>query len=482
MTNPSGIGASVPRKEDPAFLTGAGCFTDDIRRDGVAHGLVVRSPYPHARIARIDVAAARAAPGVLAVLTAADIAEDVPNPIPSFANTPPFNIATRDGAALPDAEQYPLARERVRYVGEPVVFVVAETLAQARDAAELVTVDYDELPAVVDYDQALAADATPIWPEHGGNLSFDWEGGDGPATDAAFAAAAHVAKVELDNNRVAITFMEPRAALAEIDPDNGRLTLHVGCQGAHGIQAILAQMLEIDAKELRVVAPDTGGGFGARGGVYAEFPLTLVAARRLGRAVKWTAERGEGFLADCQARDHILRGELALDADGRFTALRVAVDWRHGAYLTSRIAWVIVAYLPPTLGGVYGVPLGHFRIRGLFANATPQSAYRGVGRLESNYLMESLVDAAARQTGIDRVELRRRNLVAPEGMPWTAPGGAVYTSGQFADNLDRALELADWAGFPARRQAAEARGLLAGIGLGMFAENDGSTPTEYAEV
>jgi carbon-monoxide dehydrogenase large subunit len=277
-------------------------------------------------------------------------------------------------------------------------------------------------------------------------------------------------------------FLEPRSAVAEFDPGAGRWTMRVGCQSAHGMRAVLAHVLGIEPARLRVIVPDTGGGFGARGGVYAEYPLLLVAARRLGRPVKWTAERTESFLSDYQARDHVLRGALALDERGRFTALRVDVDWRHGAYLTSRSVWVMVHYFPPTLGGPYRIPSAHIAMRGVFSNTTPQAAYRGIGRIEANYLTESLIEAAARATGIDRVELRARNLVGAGDLPWTTPGGAVITSGAFHENLARALELADWRGFPARRRASGAEGRLRGIGVALYVENDGSTPTEFAEV
>jgi carbon-monoxide dehydrogenase large subunit len=482
MAQPQGIGAPVRRKEDHRFLTGQGCFTDDIATPGALHAVVVRSPYAHAHLERIDPAAARAAPGVQLVLTAEDVRNEILKPIPSYSQTPPFEVRGRDGKLAADGSQYPLASGKVRYVGEPVAFVVAETLAQAHDAAALVEVDYAPLPAVVDLGQALDPAAARIWEDLPGNLSFDWEKGDAGAVAAAFETAAHVTRRELVNNRVIISFMEPRAALATADAESGRLTLQVGCQTAHGMQAVLADMLGLEPKELRVVVPDTGGGFGARGLVYPEFPLLLVAARRLGRPVKWTAERGESFLSDAQARDHVMRGELALDADGRFTALRVSIDWRHGAYLASRNVYVMVRFLPPTLGGVYQIPAAHIEMRGVFSNTTPQSAYRGVGRVEATYLIESLVDAAAQETGIDRVELRRRNLVTPDMMPWTAPGGALYTSGEFGHNLESALALADWTGFEVRRAEAEQRGLLRGIGLAMYVENDGGVPQEFAEI
>lgn len=481
MNDDARIGAPRKRKEDPRFLTGASCFTDDVALAGQLHAVVVRSPHAHARIRAVDTAAARSAPGVRLVLAAVDVEGEVARPIPSYSRMPPFDIQGPDGAMAPDADQFPLARETARYAGEPVVFVVADTLGQAHDAAALVRVDYEPRPAAIGFEQALAVDAPRVWDDRPGNVSFEWADDTG-AVEAAFARAAHVTRVEVVNNRIAPVFMEPRSAVAEYDPGTSRWTLRVGCQSAHGMRAVLVHVMGIGPERLRVVVPDTGGGFGARGGVYPEYPLLLVAARRLGRPVKWTAARTEAFLTDHQARDHVLRGELALDGDGRFTAMRARVDWRHGAYLTSRNVWVMVHYLPPTLGGPYRIPCGHAAIRGVFSHTTPLAAFRGIGRIEANYLTESLIEAAARETGIDRIELRRRNLVGPGEFPWTTPGGAVVTSGEFRRNLDRALALADWNGFPARRAASQARGELRGFGVAAYVENDGSTPTEFAEV
>jgi len=482
VNNDTRIGAACKRKEDPRFLTGASRFTDDIVLGGQLHGVVVRSPHAHARIRSVDVAAARSASGVRLVLTGADVDGEIARPIPSFSNTPPFDIRGPDGATAPDAEQFPLARETVRYAGQPVAFVVAESLSQAEDAAEKIVIDYEPLAAAVGIEEALAPGAPLVWNDRPSNVSFHWERGDRNAVEAAFARAVHVARVEVANNRIAPVFMEPRSAVAEYDQTSSRWTLQVGCQSAHGMRAVLVHVMGIEPERLRVVVPDTGGGFGARNGVYPEYPLLLVAARRLGRPVKWTSSRTEAFIADYQARDHVLRGELALDGDGHFTAMRVSADWRHGAYFTSRNVWVMVHYLPPTLGGPYRIPCGHVAIRGVFSHTTPLAAFRGIGRIEANYLTESLIEAAAHETGIEPIELRRRNLVAPDSFPWTTPGGAVVTSGAFRDNLDRALELADWRGFPARHAESAARGMLRGFGLAMYVENDGSTPTEFAEV
>ena len=481
MTSSHGIGASVRREEDPRFLTGAGCFSDDLTLPGQAHAVVVRSPHPHARIRGIDTAAARAMPGVLAVLTGADLAGHV-QPLPSYTRTEPFRVLNTDGSLMPEATQPVLALDKVRYAGEAVAFVVAETRALALDAAQAVTVDYAVLPALMSCAQALAADAGAIWDDCPGNQSCLWQRGDGAATDAAFAAAAHVTRVQVLHNRIAPVFMEPRSALACCEADSDRLVLHAGSQSAHRVRDVLAAMLGLDAQRLRVVTPDTGGGFGARGAVYPEMALVLEAARRLRRAVKWTAERSESFLTDTQARDVVLHGELALDRDGHFTALRVRADWRHGAYLPSRGIWIMVHYLVPTLGGVYAIPTGHVTLRGVFSNTTPIHAYRGVGRVEATSLMERLVDAAAHEMGIDRVQLRRLNMLRGEQLPFTSVGGARFESCVFAPHLERALALADWDGFARRREHSRAQGRLRGIGCSVYVENDGGAPSEYAEV
>lgn len=476
------IGARVQRVEDQRFLTGRGNYGDDIRLPGQAVAAVLRSPYPHARILGINAEAARAAGGVLLVLTGADVAAEGIAPIPSLSAVPPYDLGKLDGGPAADGSQPVLATDRVRYLGEPVAFVVAETLDQARDAIALIEVDYEPLPAVMTYDDAVRPDAATLWDDLASNESFTWEGGDAAAVDRAFASAAHVTKLDLVNNRVVVAFMEPRGAVAEVEAGTGRLVLHAGCQSAHGVKGVLAGMLGLPADGLRVVVPDMGGGFGARAPVYPEFALLLVAARRLGRPVGWTADRGEAFLTDAQARDHLLRGELALDADGNFTALRLVAEWRHGGYLSSRNIYVMIRFLPPSLGGVYRIPCAHTRIEGAFTNTTPLASYRGVGRVETNYLVESLIDAAALELGVDRIDLRRRNMVTAADLPWTAAGGNRITTGNFESHLERALTAADWPGFAARRGADAGRGLLRGFGIGMYVENDGGVPTEFAEI
>ena len=474
------IGRRVARKEDHRLLTGRGRFTDDLVEPGTARAVMVRSPHPHARILGVHASTARAMDGVLCVLTGRDIAGNI-GPIPTLARTPPFARLNRDGSAMPDPGQPALATTKARYAGEPVAMVVAESESQALDAAEAVAVEYEPLPAVTTYEQARAP-AAPVWEDNPRNVTFDREQGDREATDAAVASAAHVVEVTLANNRVTPVFLEPRSAVASHDPESGTWTLTLGCQTAHGMRGHLATMLGIEPERLHVVVPDTGGGFGARGTPYPEFALLLAAAQRTGRTVHWTATRTESFLTDAQSRDHLLHGALAVDAQGRFTAIRVLVEWRHGAYISPRGFTTMTDYLIPTMGGSYRIPAGYIEMRGYPSNTTPQAAYRGIGRVESNYLAESLVDAAAAATGIDRIELRRRNLVSPHDMPWTAPGGFVYHGGDLRANLDRAVDAVDMAGFEARRAESAERGRLRGIAATPWVENDGGAPADYAKV
>jgi carbon-monoxide dehydrogenase large subunit len=478
---PSFVGQPLPRLEDEPFITGRARYTADLDLAGQAHAVVLRSPHAHAEIAGIELAAARRAPGVLGVYNAADLQAAGIGPIPSFTRTPPYRVENADGSELPDASQYPLASDRVRYVGEPVALIVAETLAQARDAAELVEVDFRLLPAVVEADAAVAEDAPRIWPELASNRSLHWRAGDPAAVAKRLELAAHVVDLEVDYPREIVAFMEPRAALASYDPATGRFTLLAGCQSAHAVRGVLAGVFGIDERALRVIVPEVGGGFGARNMVYPEFVLVLFAARALGRPVKWVAERSESFTTDGQARSQRLRGTLGLDADGRFVAIRVAAIWRHGGYLASRSAYVLVHWMAPMICGPYRIAAHDFTLEGVFTNTAPVSAYRGIARAEITYLLERLVDAAARQTGIDRIELRRRNLIAPEEMPWRSPTGAVYPRTDFERNLDLGLQRIDWDGFSKRRSEAAARGRRRGIGVSVYIENGGGAPSASAK-
>ena len=474
------IGRRVARKEDYRFLTGRGRFTDDLAEPGTARALIVRSPHPHARILEVDASAARAIDGVLAVLTGREVGGKI-GPVPTLARIPPFARLNRDGSPMPDPGQPAIATTKTRYPGEPVAMVIAETEAQALHAAEAVVVEYEPLPSVTTYEQARAPES-PVWDDNPRNITFDREQGDREATEAAFAAAAHVVEVTLVNNRITPVFLEPRSAIACYDAANETWTLTLGCQTAHGMRGILAGMLRIEPERLHVVVPDMGGGFGARGTPYPEFALLLAAAQLTGRTIRWTATRAESFLTDAQSRDHRLHGALAIDAQGRFTAIRALIEWRHGAYVSPRGFTTMTDYLIPTIGASYRIPAGYIEMRGYPSNTTPQAAYRGIGRVESNYLTESLVDAAAAVTGIDGIELRRRNIVGLQEMPWTAPGGFVYHDADLRANLDRAVEAVDMAGFAARRTASAEHGRLRGIAATPYVENDGGAPAEYAKV
>ncbi|MGH6901538.1 MAG: xanthine dehydrogenase family protein molybdopterin-binding subunit, partial [Geminicoccaceae bacterium] len=383
---------------------------------------------------------------------------------------------------MADASQPPLATVRVRYVGEPVAVVVAESIAQARDAADLVEAHYRPLPVATTIEATLAEGAPLLWPELPGNRSFHWEVGDPEAVAAQLRSAAHVVELEVEYPREIVAFMEPRAAIGSYDRAEDRYTLHAGCQSAHQLRAMLARVLDVAEATVRVVVPDVGGGFGARNIVYPEFILVLFAARTLGRPVKWVAERSESFVADAQARSQRLRGALALDGDGRFRAIRVGSTWRHGGYLTPRSVFVLVHWMAPMVCGPYRIPMHHFTLEGVFTNTTPIAAYRGIARAELSYLLERLVDAAARETKIDRIELRRRNLIAPSEMPWRSATGAIYPPARFESNLDRGLEAIDWVGFAGRRAEARRRGRLRGIGVSVYIENAGGAPAEFARV
>ena len=475
------VGQPLPRLEDAPFLTGRARYTADLDLPGQAYAVVLRSPHAHAEIVSIEIAVARRAPGVLGVYTSADLEAAGIRAIPSLTRTPPFELKNADGSAMADGSQYPLAQGRARYVGEPVALVVAETLAAARDASELVEVDYRPLPAVIEADAALAEDAPLLWPELGSNRSFLWQAGDQAAVATRLQQAAHVVELEVDYPREIVAFMEPRAALASYDPASGRYTLRVGTQSAHQLRAMLARVLDLGEERLRVIVPEVGGAFGARNGVYPEFVLALFAARLLARPVKWVALRSESFLADFQARSQRLRGTLVIDTDGRFTALGVAARWRHGGYLTSRSVFVIVSWMAPMICGPYRIPSHHFTLEGAFTNTTPIASCRGIARAELTYLLERLVDAAARQTGIDRIELRRRNLIAPHEMPWRSPTGAIYPPTNFVLNLDIGLHAIDWNGFVERRNLSVRRGCLRGIGVSVYLENAGGIASQSAQ-
>ena len=463
------LGQSVTRIEDAALVQGAGRYTDDFELAGAAHACILRSPHAHASVVNIDTAAAREAPGVLAVLTGADAAADGLGDIPCLV--PVTNI---DGTPRADTPRPVLARGRVRHVGDPVALVVAETLAQAKDAAELIEIEYEPLPAVVDTRGATQPGAPRAWDHIADNLCFDIGAGTDKAdVDAAIARAAHVTRLELINNRVIANPIEPRAALADFDRVSGRSTLYTPSQGPHVIHGQLAEaVLKIGKEKLRVISGNVGGAFGMKIFLHPEQPLVVWASRRLKRAVRWTADRSEGFVSDVQGRDNYSIAELALDEGGHFLALRVTTHANMGAYL-SNYAPYIPQLAVPMLSGVYRIPAIYANIRGVVSNTVPVDAYRGAGRPEAIYLVERIVDLAARELGFAPDELRRRNFIKPADMPYQTPVESRYDSGDFAAVMARAMEKADWAGFAARREKSKAQGKLRGIGMAMYIERCG---------
>ncbi|HJV54766.1 MAG TPA: xanthine dehydrogenase family protein, partial [Methylomirabilota bacterium] len=454
------IGQSVRRLEDPRLLQGLGRYSDDVDVPRQAHAVVIRSPHAHACIRGIAADTARKAPGVLAVLTGEDLAADGLGNLPGDRGR-----KRRDGSPAFTTPRPALARGRARHVGDPVALVVAETAALAADAAELVTVDYEPLPAAVGAAAATAPGAPLVWDETPGNVAFVWEAGSRDAVARAFAGAAHVTRLDFVVTRVAALPMEPRAAVGEFDRRSGRYTLHTGIQAPHGLRTLLAeQVLRVPHGQVRVVTGDVGGSFGMRSGIYPELVLVLWAARRLGRPVKWTSSRRESFLSDEHGRDNVSSAELALDAGGRFLALRVAIKLDIGAYLTTRSAG------PGTnnvggVAGVYTTPAIHVETTGVHTNTTPTGPYRGAGRPEATYAIERVIDVAAVELGIDPVELRRRNLIPAAAMPFKTGLVFTYDCGEFERTMELALTLGDRAGFERRRAEARAHGRLLGLGL-----------------
>ena len=473
-----GLAQPVRRVEDPRLLKGAGRYTDDIRLAGEATGVVVRSPHACAKIRSIDTAAAAAMPGVLAVITGADLTKDGICDRPCM-----IPLKNRDGSPRKDTAFPALQSDAVRFVGDAVAFVVAETHQQARDAAEAVMVDYDILPSVTDLGAALDADAPQVWPGAPGNVCFDWAVGDHAKTDALFQQAAHVTRLTVVNNRVVPASMEARAAVAEYDAADGRWTLYTNTQGGWSIKSALgAAVFKVGEDKFRVVTPDVGGGFGMKLFLYAEHVLTCYAARKLGRPVRWASERSEAFLSDTHGRDNITQGEIAVDKDGKFLALRTRNVANMGAYLSNYAPFIPTGAGTKVLASVYGFQAIYANVIGTFTNTVPVDAYRGAGRPESNYVVERLIDTAARELGIDRIEIRRRNMVPPSAMPYRTAMDQLYDSGDFGRVLDAALARMDWAGFEARRAESARQGRLRGIGMSYYLEATGGAPSERAEI
>lgn len=477
------IGAAMPRVEDRRLLTGQGRYPSDLFPDGLCHAVVVRSPHAHADIGAIDSSAALAVPGVLAVLTGADAHADGLQPIPhspDWQGPPDAELRLPDGFEVYVSENAPLPKERVRYVGEAVAVVVAETSAAAMDGAERVEVEYAPLPAIVDAREARAADAPLIWPDCAGNLALTCEVGDKAASDRAFEQAAHTVRLETWVHRVNGVPMEPRAVVGEYDPDTACYTLRAGSgRGVVQTRERLAAVLGVPREQCRAVFGDMGGNFGTRNAFSPEFALMPWAARRVGHPVKWTATRQECFLSDYQARDLAVTAELALDAGGRILALRGANTMNLGAY--SVYFWPLRKGLS-MMQGVYRIPSVHFEGHAVFTNTAPTAVYRSAGRPEAIFVIERLIDLAADACGFDRTELRRRNLIPSAAMPFTNAVGVTYDSGDYAACMEAALTAGDWPGFDSRRAESAARGLCRGIGVANYIEVTSGIPRERAEV
>jgi aerobic carbon-monoxide dehydrogenase large subunit len=457
-----GVGQSVTRKEDPTLLRGEGRYTDDVNMAGQAHAVMVRSPVAHGIVRRLSLDAAKTMPGVLGVYGPADLAAAGFQPLKS-----PFAAQNRDGTPWRHASRPALATH-VRYGGEPVAFVVAETVAQARDAAEAVQCDIDPLPAVTSPSAAAASGAPQLHDEAPGNILLDFHYGDSAKVAEAFAKAAHVTRLKPVSNRIVVNAMEPRAAVGAFDKESGRFVLTLGCQGVFGLRANLAPVLGVAPDKLHVLSYNVGGSFGMKSQVFPEYPCVLFAARALGRPVKWNDDRSGSFVSDNHGRDHEMSAELALDKDGHILALRLAGYGNAGAYPVAPLPYSVNAV--KNVASVYRTPLLEANTKGVYTNTQPVGPYRGAGRPEGNYYMERLMDLAADEMGIDRIEIRRRNYIAPEAMPFKAASGSAYDSGDFANLLDQALSTADWQGFAARKRSSEAKGKLRGLGIASYLE------------
>jgi len=472
----NGIGAAVRRKEDHRFITGAGTYTDDINRPHQVYAHIVRSPHAHALIKSVDTAAASAVPGVVAVLTGADMAADGLGGLPCG-----WGIHNKDGSPMAEPAHPALVVDRVRHVGDQVAVVIAESRAIAKDAAERIDIDYEELPAVTSLAAASADGAPLVWPDVPGNICYDWEIGDKTATDDAFSQATSVARIDVVNNRLIANAIEPRAALGDYDAGKDEYTLYTTSQNPHVIRLLMAAfVMGIPEHKLRVIAPDVGGGFGSKIFHYAEEVIVSWASKRLRRPVKWTAERSESFVSDAHGRDHVTHAELAMNADGDFLGLRVSTKANLGAYL-STFGPSVPTYLYATLlAGTYKTPAIYCEVQAMFTNTVPVDAYRGAGRPEASYLLERLVDRAAKVAGLSPVEIRRRNFISKDAFPYQTPVALEYDNGDYEATLDHALGMAEYDDFESRRKASAERGKLRGIGIATYIEACGIAPSNVA--
>ena len=461
--NKYGVGQSVRRTEDPVLVQGQGRYTDDLNLPGQAHAVFVRSRNGHGVIKKIDTAAAKGMPGVLAVYTGADLSA-----YGTMKCVVPFK--NRDGSEMKKPARHSLMTDKVRFVGDPIAVVIAETLAQAKDAAEAVEVDIDALPAVTEASEAAKPGAPQLYDDVPGNVALDYLYGDPAKVAEAFSKAAHVTKLHLVNSRVVVSAMEPRAAIASFDKGNGRYTMNIGCQGAFGMKGQLVDILATTPDKVHVLTGNVGGSFGMKAAVYPEYVPILHAAKELGRPVKWTADRFESFVSDHHGRDHEFTGELALDEKGKFLAARFTGFGNTGAYLGPVSPLMSTLNIVKNAVSVYKIPLIEVGTKVMFTNTTLVSAYRGAGRPEGNYYMERLIDRAAEEMGVDRLSLRKRNQIRKSEIPYKASSGMQYDSGDFPALFERAVELADVKGFKQRKRVSKKHGKLRGLGIGSYLE------------
>jgi carbon-monoxide dehydrogenase large subunit len=473
-----GSDAGAQRSEDEPLVTGKGQFTDDLNFPGQAYAAFLRAPVGHAKINRVDSAKARGMPGVVGIFTGVDLIAE------GLGGIPPVAIGVgRDGKPMFAAAMPPLAQNRIRYAGEPIAIVVAESLREAMDAAEKIEIDFEILPSASHVNDAMAEGAELLHANAAGNLAMDWTDGDVKAVESAFAQAAHVETVKLEDTRVAAVAMEPRAAIGQWDAKAEKYTLTATTQGVAVVRKLLAEgVFKVPLEKLRVMTPDVGGGFGMKAQTYPEYAAVLYAARKTGRAVKWRATRMESFLADSAGRDGVLEGDMAFDKDGKILAFRVRNAVGLGAYTTQYAAIFSTMNTKNCLSSVYRIPAMTIDVKMVFTNAAPLGPYRGAGRPEAIYLIERLLDNAARNIRIDRTEIRRKNFIPPEAMPYRTPNGPIYDSGEFEKCMDKALALSDWKGFEERRKQSRADGKLRGIGICCFLEVAGGILNEKADL
>jgi len=461
VTPKFGVGAPLRRKEDAPLITGKGVYTADYMPDGCLHSVVVRSAMAHAKISLENVEDIRALDGVHLVLTGADLA----------GKTMPCQVGLKqiDGSSFPVPDQPVLCSDEVRYVGDAIAFIVADSVSAARDAADMLEVDYEPLDVVVGIEEALAPDAVKVWPDFDSNVAFTFGQGDAAKTDEAFAKAARTVSIDVVNNRIVANYMELRGCVAEYSSGTERFKLTLGTQGGHGLRGVICSILGLEQDKLQVITPEVGGGFGTKMFCYREYPLAMIAAQALGRPVRWTGERMDHFVTDAHGRDNLSHAELALDADSRILGLKVHVKAAMGAYL-HQFAPFIPFVGTSMSSGLYDIPAVFAKVEGVYMHTVPTDAFRGAGRPEAAYLIERLIDKAGEETGLGPVEIRKRNFIRQDQLPYTTQTGRMYDTGDFAGHLDKALDVADWPGFKARQAASAAAGKYRGIGLCSYIE------------